>query len=93
MSALRQRVVAVAAANKHSAALCDTGELFTWGSNAQAQLGYGTMNGASSCTPRVVEHFKGRRLRAVAAAKRHTVVLSAEGEVRGEGREPLRGQI
>ncbi|CAI5498417.1 unnamed protein product [Closterium sp. Naga37s-1] len=80
VAALRQRVVAVAAGNKHSAALTGGGEVFTWGCNTHGQLGYGTSNSTSSCTPRIVDHLKGRAIAAVAAAKRHTVVLTADGE-------------
>ncbi|CAI5462978.1 unnamed protein product [Closterium sp. Yama58-4] len=80
VAALRQRVVAVAAGNKHSAALTVAGEVYTWGCNTHGQLGYGTINSTSSCTPRIVDHLKGRAIAAVAAAKRHTVVLTADGE-------------
>ncbi|CAI6012456.1 unnamed protein product [Closterium sp. NIES-65] len=80
VAALRQRVVAVAAGNKHSAALTGGGEVFTWGCNTHGQLGYGSINSTSSCTPRIVDHLKGRAIAAVAAAKRHTVVLTADGE-------------
>ena len=81
VSSLRCRIVAVAAANKHSAAVSSTGEVFTWGGNALGQLGYGTVDSASSGVPRVVEALKGRRAMSVAAAKRHTLVLTADGEV------------
>lgn len=33
----RQRVVALAAANKHSAAVMCTGDVYTWGANASGQ--------------------------------------------------------
>jgi alpha-tubulin suppressor-like RCC1 family protein len=69
---LRARVLCVAAANKHSAAVTTAGELFTWGGNALGQLGYGSPDCSSNPTPRLVEALKGRQLVAVAAAKRHT---------------------
>lgn len=73
--------MAVAAANKHTAAISETGEVFTWGCNKEGQLGYGTSNSSSNNTPRLVEYLKGKLFMAVAAAKYHTVVLGADGEV------------
>ncbi|XP_020677080.1 uncharacterized protein LOC110095763 isoform X1 [Dendrobium catenatum] len=81
VSCLRVRIVAVAAANKHTAAVAESGEVFTWGCNKEGQLGYGTSNSASNYTPRVVEYLKGKSFKGISAAKYHTVVLSAEGEV------------
>ncbi|XP_062005201.1 uncharacterized protein LOC133722332 [Rosa rugosa] len=81
VSSLRSKVVAVAAANKHTAVVSDTGEVFTWGGNREGQLGYGTSNSASNYTPRVVEYLKGKVFTGVAAAKYHTLVLGVDGEV------------
>lgn len=39
VSSLRQRVVAVAAANKHSVAVTAGGDVYTWGSNVLGQVG------------------------------------------------------
>ncbi|KAL6974736.1 hypothetical protein U1Q18_013042 [Sarracenia purpurea var. burkii] len=81
VSLLRSKIVAVAAANKHTAVVSESGEVFTWGCNKEGQLGYGTSNSASNYTPRVVEYLKGKVFIGVAAAKYHTVVLGADGEV------------
>ncbi|KAK8963787.1 hypothetical protein KSP40_PGU011899 [Platanthera guangdongensis] len=81
VSCLRVRIVAVAAANKHTAAVTESGEVFTWGCNKEGQLGYGTSNSASNYAPRMVEYLKGKTFKGVSAAKYHTVVLSADGEV------------
>lgn len=81
MTSLRSKVVAVAAANKHTAVVSDLGEVFTWGCNREGQLGYGTSNSASNYTPHVVEYLKGKTLTGVSAAKYHTVVLGLDGEV------------
>lgn len=59
----------------------ECGEVFTWGCNREGQLGYGTSNSGSNYTPRLVEYLKGKIFVKVAAAKYHTVVLGAEGEV------------
>lgn len=75
------KIVGVAAANKHSVAVSAHGEVFSWGSNALGQLGYGTFDSTSSTTPRQVEALKGKRVVAIAAAKRHTLALMADGEV------------
>ncbi|KAL5708849.1 hypothetical protein ACHQM5_019602 [Ranunculus cassubicifolius] len=81
VSSLRTKIVSVAAANKHTAVISECGEVFTWGCNREGQLGYGTSNSASNYTPRIVEYLKGKILTEVAAAKYHTIVLGADGEV------------
>lgn len=81
MGSIKSKIVAVAAANKHTAVVSDSGEIFTWGCNKEGQLGYGTSNSASNYTPRVVEYLKGKVFVAVDAAKYHTVVLGTDGEV------------
>ncbi|KAA8516877.1 hypothetical protein F0562_017305 [Nyssa sinensis] len=81
VSSLKPKIVAVAAANKHTAVLSESGEVYTWGCNKEGQLGYGTSNSASNYTPRVVEYLKGKVFIGVAAAKYHTIVLGADGEV------------
>ena len=60
MTTLRQRAFAVAAANKHTAALVEGGAVFSWGANAEGQLGYGTSDSASNALPRFVEGMKAR---------------------------------
>lgn len=75
------KVVAVAAANKHTAVVSESGEVFTWGCNREGQLGYGTSNSGSNYTPRLVEYLKGKAFIEVTAAKYHTIVLGADGEV------------
>ncbi|KAI3721894.1 hypothetical protein L2E82_32913 [Cichorium intybus] len=81
VSSLRSKIVAIAAANKHTAVVSDSGEVFTWGCNKEGQLGYGTSNSGSNYTPRLVEYLKGKVFIRVSAAKYHTVVLGADGEV------------
>lgn len=81
VSSLKSKVVAVAAANKHSAVVSESGEVFTWGCNKEGQLGYGTSNSASNYTPRLVDYLKGKVFVGVSAAKYHTIVLGADGEV------------
>ncbi|GJS05233.1 ankyrin repeat-containing protein [Tanacetum coccineum] len=81
VSSLKSKIVAVAAANKHTAVVSDSGEVFTWGCNKEGQLGYGTSNSSSNYTPRLIEYLKGKKFILVSAAKYHTMVLGADGEV------------
>lgn len=76
------KVVAVSAANKHTAVVSESGEVFTWGCNREGQLGYGTSNSASNYTPRLVDYLKGKVFIAVACAKYHTLALRGDGEVK-----------
>lgn len=78
---MKARIVAVAAANKHTVVVSGAGEIYTWGCNKEGQLGYGTSNSASNYTPRIVEYLKGKSFSHVAAAKYHTVALGSDGEV------------
>lgn len=81
ITTVRARVAAVAAAGKHTVVVTEGGAVFTWGDNSQGQLGYGTCDSAANSLPRIVEAMKGRRVTAVAAAKRHTVALTSEGDI------------
>jgi alpha-tubulin suppressor-like RCC1 family protein len=91
----RARIVALAAANRHSVALAADGAVFTWGSNAFGQLGYGTPPGAGAAgisgasdgaaastaqQPRAVELRGGAFAVSVSAAKRHTLVATRGGD-------------
>lgn len=71
VSFLKSKIVVVAAANKQSAAVSETGELLTWGGSKEGQLNYGTSNSSSNNTPRLVKYLKGKFT--VSAAKYHTV--------------------
>ncbi|XP_042054165.1 uncharacterized protein LOC121798950 [Salvia splendens] len=81
VSSLKARIMAVSAANKHTAVVSEAGEIYTWGCNREGQLGYGTSNSASNYSPRVVAYLKGKHLVGVSAAKYHTIVLGSDGEV------------
>lgn len=81
ITTIRVKWAGVAAANKHTVAVSDAGAVFSWGDNSQGQLGYGTTDSAANANPRIVEAMKGKRVTAVAAAKRHTVARTAEGDV------------
>ena len=77
----KHEIATVATANKHSAALTPSGKLYTWGDNTQGQLGYGTSGRACNAIPRIVESVMDREIAAVSMSKRHTVVLTHDGDV------------
>ncbi|EOA29778.1 hypothetical protein CARUB_v10012869mg [Capsella rubella] len=81
VTSLKAKIVAVSAANKHTAVVSECGEVFTWGCNREGQLGYGTSNSASNYSPRLVDYLKGKVFTAVASSKYHTLVLRNDGEV------------
>ncbi|KAF2306909.1 hypothetical protein GH714_022462 [Hevea brasiliensis] len=72
-----RRVKAIAAAKHHTVLATEGGEVFTWGSNREGQLGYAV---DTQPIPRRVSLLKSRIV-AVAAANKHTAVVSDSGEV------------
>lgn len=72
-------VVQVACHEFHSAALCENGELFTWG-KAGPHLGY-TVSGNKQLEPRLVEQLSGKRVKHVACGALHTIACSDAGAV------------
>lgn len=60
MAIRHQKVIALAAGNRHTAAIIEGGNVLAWGSNEHGQLGYGTTDSASNATPRIVEAMKVR---------------------------------
>ena len=81
VSSLKTRIIAVAVSNKHSTSIAEFGDVYTWGSNREGQLGYGTSKSALNYVPCAIESLKHQCLVAVSAAKYHTVVLRSDGEV------------
>ncbi|KAH6802551.1 ankyrin repeat family protein / regulator of chromosome condensation family protein [Perilla frutescens var. frutescens] len=71
-------VKAVAAAKHHTVVATEGGEVFTWGSNREGQLGYTSVD--TQPTPRRVSSLKAR-ISAVSAANKHTAVVSEAGEI------------
>jgi hypothetical protein len=74
---------AVACGMFHSAVLTATGELFTWGSNEEGQLGHKLKRGRTTglAIPTLLKCPAGKRERvlAVACGNRHTVMLDSKG--------------
>lgn len=73
-----RRVKAVAAAKHHTVVTTEGGEVFTWGSNREGQLGYTSVD--TQPTPRRVSSLKAQIV-GVSAANKHTVVVSEAGEI------------
>lgn len=73
---------AVACGMFHSAALTGTGELYTWGSNEEGQLGHKLKRKEEGLdTPTLLKCPAGKRehISAVACGNRHTILLDSKG--------------
>ncbi|KAM1635623.1 hypothetical protein ACFX13_013935 [Malus domestica] len=73
-----RQVKAIAAAKHHTVIATEGGEVFTWGSNREGQLGYTSVD--TQPTPRRVNYLRSKIVE-VAAANKHTAVVSDAGEV------------
>lgn len=73
-----RRVKIIAVAKHHSLVATEGGEVFTWGSNREGQLGYTSVD--TQPTPRRVTTLKARVV-AAAVANKHSAVLTEAGEV------------
>eukprot|EP00898_Chlorokybus_atmophyticus_P002879 jgi/Chlat1/3592/Chrsp234S00258 len=76
---LDKRMVSVAAGRYHSAAVTDSGEVWTWGRNDHGQCG----RGRSAALPpgRVLGILTDKHIRKVVAGRYHTLAISSIGEV------------
>lgn len=83
---LKRRITAVAAGRWHSAALSDTGDMYTWGRGFEGQLGLSDTEQLSA-TPRYVTWFSRRgKVTAIACGDLNTAAVTAEGlHTWGEG--------
>ena len=78
------RVSAVAAGENHSLALSEAGEVFSFGSGSNGQLGHGDW--VNQHTPRPIAALQGVRVGAVAAGGWRSLVASLEGRLYSLGR-------
>lgn len=89
---IHRKVTAIAAAENHSVAVTENGQVWAWGSNRFGQLGIvnannqaslSTNNTTATCVlvPRRVDGLKDVHIRTVAAGERHSVALSSSGHV------------
>ena len=72
-----QKIVAVAAGDFHTAAITDSGELWTWGSNGLGELGIDTTDRHAP----VKVSVNGQKIVAVAAGYWHTAAITDFGEL------------
>ncbi|CAM9257349.1 unnamed protein product [Scytosiphon promiscuus] len=76
-----QRVVEVAAAETHTAAVTSEGELYTWGRDRFGQLGHGSAGSSGRLAPKRVEGLRKVTVTAVAAGTEHTAIVTRSGSV------------
>lgn len=80
-----QRIVAISCGNDHGVAVDDKGDVWAWGVGELGQLGFGEECGLAVQTPRMVPFFQRRKASVivvdVAAAKKHTLYLTQNGQV------------
>jgi alpha-tubulin suppressor-like RCC1 family protein len=72
-------ITAVAGGGVHSLALTSTGSVYTWGINADGELGNGTTTNSS--TPVLVTGLSGVNVTAVAGGEFHSLALTSTGTV------------
>ncbi|CAE7748417.1 UVR8 [Symbiodinium microadriaticum] len=73
-----QKIVAVAAGGHHTAAITDSGELWTWGRNGYGQLGVGDTTDRHAP---VKVSVNGQKIVALAAGYYHTAAITDSGEL------------
>ncbi|MBS0658888.1 MAG: choice-of-anchor D domain-containing protein [Verrucomicrobia bacterium] len=76
-----RRVVAIAAGENHSLALCSDGTLVAWGANASGQLGDGTTTGRllPTALPTAGTPLAARTVVAISAGAFHNLALCSDG--------------
>jgi len=84
-------VTAVAAGARHSLALDEAGDVWSWGSGADGRLGTGVST-ADAHAPVRIEGFGGRRIVAIDAGNAFSVAVDTEGDVWTWGRG-VEGQL
>ncbi|CAO2603980.1 E3 ISG15--protein ligase Herc6 [Lemmus lemmus] len=85
------RIIQVSCGHYHSLALSEDGQVFSWGSNSQGQLGLGRTY-SSQASPQRVKSLKGIPLAQVAAGGTHSFALSLMGTSYGWGNNSV-GQL
>lgn len=68
-------ITQICAGQHHNAVVAD-GLLYTWGWNIYGQLGHGDIRNVRE--PKVVEFFRGKKVKQIALAQAHTLVLTYE---------------
>ncbi|EQC36786.1 hypothetical protein SDRG_05620 [Saprolegnia diclina VS20] len=74
-----KRIKQVACGGFHTAAVTDTGEIFTWGGGEHGQLGHGDK--VNKTIPSLVKHLADKVVVQITCGWSHTVALTENGEV------------
>jgi len=74
-------VLQVACGAAHTICLCDNGDVYTWGSNEEMQLGLGTTFGRKVNRPELVAELSNKGVLRVAAGKNFSMALTESGDV------------
>mmetsp|Transcript_30034 Transcript_30034/g.77819 ORF Transcript_30034/g.77819 Transcript_30034/m.77819 type:complete len:688 (+) Transcript_30034:41-2104(+) len=74
-------VLQVACGSAHTVALCDNGDVYTWGSNDEMQLGLGSTFGRKVNRPELVAELGNKGVLRVAAGKNFSMALTESGDV------------
>eukprot|EP01116_Phalansterium_solitarium_P008085 TRINITY_DN2133_c0_g1_i1.p1 TRINITY_DN2133_c0_g1~~TRINITY_DN2133_c0_g1_i1.p1 ORF type:complete len:364 (+),score=83.84 TRINITY_DN2133_c0_g1_i1:94-1185(+) len=75
-----RRVVHLAAGDRHAAAVCDDGDVYTWGYAGRSGSGHGSLE-RDCLVPRRVEAMRGRRVCRVACGNSTTAFITDAGEL------------
>lgn len=75
-------VIDIASGTEHTLALCDSGEVFSWGSNSGGLLGQG--DSEATHAPKQIDNLK--EVHKVACGGLHSVALTRGGQIFGWGR-------
>ena len=70
-------IAQVTCGSYHTAAVCTSGDLYTWGGGIYGKLGHGNESGHS--TPKRVEGLVGLGVCQIACGSRHTAVVTSTG--------------
>jgi len=76
---MKMKLKQVECGSAYSAALMDSGQLFTWGRNAHGQLGHGDRE--ASAVPRPLESMHRRHVHQVACGAAHMIALTTARDV------------
>jgi alpha-tubulin suppressor-like RCC1 family protein len=78
----RKHVIQVSCGSRHALAVCDDGDIFSWGSGENGRLGHGTVT--SSSVPRRIDAFVlpySERIVEVVAGDAHSLARNCEGQL------------
>lgn len=72
-------VIQIACGQKHTVALTNNGEVYSWGSNNEGQLGFG-QNITMEKKPRLIKNLQAIPISFIACGSYHSIVVSKSGK-------------